>query len=86
MESIKLILQAIKDRNLPLPVAVLIAAAAGYIIFPVDLIPDAAFPIGSVDDLLVFFVMIGICGRILTNKKLTDQNHAKSNDDDVVDL
>ncbi len=86
MESVKLILQAIRERNLPLPIALMLAAAAGYVIFPVDLIPDAAFPIGLADDLLIFGVMIGVGGRILTDKKLTNQNRAKSNDDDVVDL
>ncbi len=86
MKSVKLIIQAIKERNLPLPVAVMLAAAAGYVVFPIDIIPDAAFPVGVVDDLLILGVMIGVGGRILTDKKLTDQNRAKSDAEDVVDL
>lgn len=86
MESIKLILQAIKERNLPVPVALLLAAAAGYIIFPADLIPDFAFPASAIDDILIAALMIGMGGRILTNKKLTNQNRAKSDDDEVIDI
>lgn len=80
---------AIKDKNLPTSVKVLIGVGIGYILSPLDLIPDLGLPLGVVDDTVLAAILIAIGGKMILDKRnKTDgssQNHS-SNDDDVIDI
>jgi uncharacterized membrane protein YkvA (DUF1232 family) len=47
-----------RDRRVPLWTKLIPPAALGYILFPIDLIPDAALGLGQLDDIAV--LLIGI--------------------------
>lgn len=50
---IKLLARLMKDRRVPLRRRALVAATAGYVLSPIDLVPDVIPVLGQVDDLLL---------------------------------
>jgi uncharacterized membrane protein YkvA (DUF1232 family) len=52
-------------RKMPLKAAVAVAAAAAYLVSPLDLIPDALLPSGWADDLLPVALTFGLVKREL---------------------
>lgn len=50
---VKLMFRLLKDKRIPLSRRLAMGAVGGYIISPIDLIPDFIPVLGSVDDLLV---------------------------------
>ena len=77
----QLILQAIKDNTLPTSIKLLFIIAGIYFICPVDLLSGS-----PIDDLAVILGAFFIGGSILSNKNVTNQNSAKSDDDEVIDI
>ena len=77
----QLILQAIKDNTLPTSIKILFIIAGIYFICPVDLLSGS-----PIDDLAVILGAFFIGGSILSNKNVTNQNSAKSDDDEVIDI
>lgn len=55
---IKLIWRCMTDRRVPIRAKVVAAAAAGYFVSPVDLVPDFIPVVGQLDDLLMLFLGI----------------------------
>ena len=77
----QLILQAIKDNTLPTSIKILFIIAGIYFICPVDLLSGS-----PIDDIVVILGAFFLGGRILSNKNVTNQNRAKSDDDEVIDI
>ena len=77
----QLILQAIKDNTLPTSIKLLFIIAGIYFICPVDLLSGS-----PIDDIAVILGAFFIGGSILSNKNVTNQNSAKSDDDEVIDI
>ena len=46
------------DRRVPLWTKLIPPAALGYVLFPVDIIPDVALGLGQLDDIAVFLIGI----------------------------
>ncbi len=59
----------LRDPDLP-PIPRVLAAAAGYLALPIDLIPDFVPIIGHADDFLVVTLMLVILNRTLTRNEL----------------
>ena len=77
----QLILQAIKDNTLPTSIKILFIIAGIYFICPVDLLSGS-----PIDDIAVILGAFLLGGSILSNKNVTNQNSAKSDDDEVIDI
>ena len=77
----QLILQAIKDNTLPTSIKILFIIAGIYFICPVDLLSGS-----PIDDIVVILGAFFLGGSILSNKNVTNQNRAKSDDDEVIDI
>ncbi len=85
-EYVTLLLQSIKNKNLPTSVKIILGLMIAYIILPADFIPDIGFPIGVVDDTIVAAILIGAGGKIIYNKIKAEQSGQDPNDDNVIDL
>lgn len=85
-EYVTLLLQSIKNKNLPTSVKIILGLMIAYIILPADFIPDIGFPIGAVDDTIVAAILIGAGGKIIYNKIKAEQSGQDPNDDNVIDL
>ena len=77
----QIILQAIKDNTLPTSIKILFIIAGIYFICPVDLLSGS-----PIDDIAVILGAFLLGGSILSNKNVTNQNSAKSDDDEVIDI
>lgn len=70
-EKLRLLSMVLRDyldgsyRKMPLKAAVAVAAAAAYLVSPLDLIPDALLPSGWADDLLPVALTFGLVKREL---------------------
>jgi uncharacterized membrane protein YkvA (DUF1232 family) len=60
----------LRDRSLPLVPRLIVSAAAGYLVLPIDLIPDFLPVIGHADDFLVVTLLIGIITRVVPPEEL----------------
>lgn len=60
----------VKDSSAPLLPRLLVAAAAGYLALPIDLIPDFLPVIGHADDFLVVTLLIAIITRAVPPEEL----------------
>lgn len=60
----------LRDGSLPVVPRVLVAAAAGYLALPIDLIPDFIPIIGHADDFLVVTLLISIITRTVSPEQL----------------
>lgn len=58
--------------SIPAVPRVLVAAAAGYLALPIDLIPDFIPIIGHADDFLVVTLLLAVMTRVLTPDELRD--------------
>ena len=67
LEFAKIVL---KDGDLPIIPRLLVAAAAGYLALPIDIIPDFIPIIGHADDFLVVTLLISVITRTITPEQL----------------
>lgn len=49
-----------RDSRTPLPLKAMLAAALAYVVFPIDLVPDAIPIIGQADDLTVLLLVLDL--------------------------
>ena len=56
-----------QSRSVPVKVKAGIAAALGYFILPIDIIPDIAFVVGFTDDLAVLMFALSQVSRYITD-------------------
>ena len=55
---VKLLSRLLRDRRVPIRRKVFIAAVAGYVVSPIDLIPDFVIGIGKLDDIVLVSLAI----------------------------
>lgn len=55
---VKLIARLLKDPRVPIRRKIFLAAVAGYVVSPVDLIPDFVVGLGKIDDIVLVSVAI----------------------------
>lgn len=82
---------AIKNKNLPTSVKVLIGVGLAYIISPVDFLPDVGLPLGLVDDTVLAAIFIALGGKMILDKRNKSNGNSSSqsahhDDDNVIDL
>ena len=78
---------AIKDKNLPNSVKVLLGLGIGYVLSPIDLIPDIGFPVGVVDDTVLAAILIAVGGKIIFDKRNhSNKSSYPDSSDDVIDI
>ena len=85
-EYASVLFQALKNKNLPTSVKILLGLGVAYIIIPTDFIPDLGFPVGILDDTVVAAILIGIGGRIIYNKVKDEKSGQNAKDDNVIDI
>ena len=85
-EYVTMLFQAIKGKNLPTSVKVILGLMIAYIVIPTDFIPDMGFPVGILDDTIIAAILIGIGGRIIYNKAKAELSGEKEKDENVIDL
>lgn len=86
-EYIGTLFKAIRGKNLPTSVKVLLGLGIAYIVSPVDIIPDLGLPIGLVDDTILAAILMGVGGKIIHNRIQNEKNNGDPNvDDHVVDI
>ncbi len=86
MERLRRLLAVMADPRMPKIPRLAVLAAVAYVIWPVDLIPDFAFPvIGYLDDLVVLWMSLRWLLKPLSSE--ADQGTpAEQRVDDVVDI
>jgi uncharacterized membrane protein YkvA (DUF1232 family) len=89
---VKLILRLIRDRRVSPWLKIIPVAGLVYLISPLDLIPDIAFPvIGELDDAAVLwltnYLFIELCPPEIVNEhvKALGANVRRDEEDDVID-
>ena len=65
-----MLFDAMKNNNLPTGVKWLMGLGLGYVLSPIDIIPDIAVPgLGYADDLVIAALLIGVAGKIVYNHR-----------------
>ena len=85
-EYVTLLLQSIKNKNLPTSVKIILGVMIAYIILPADFIPDMGFPLGIADDTVIAAILLGVGGKIIYNKVKAEQSGQDPKDDNVIDI
>mgnify|MGYP000542415086 CR=1 FL=1 len=63
---------ALKDRRTPLLAKLLAAVTAGYMLSPIDLIPDFIPVFGMLDDLIIIPILIKLTIKLIPNSLLEE--------------
>lgn len=76
-EGLIVLFYALKDKRTPFYAKFITIAAMAYLVFPIDLIPDALLPIGFLDDLAIVPAFFYFVYKILPEDVITEaQNKA----------
>jgi uncharacterized membrane protein YkvA (DUF1232 family) len=70
--EIQVLMIAYKDRRTPLIAKILIGITVGYLLSPIDLIPDFIPVLGLLDDLILVPVLITISIKLIPTSVLED--------------
>jgi len=62
----------LRDRQTPLPARLTLFLLVGYLLLPVDLIPDFIPVLGQLDDLLVLALVVGLLLAMLPRDRLEE--------------
>src|SRR3954464_4272720 len=63
---------AYKDRRTPFIAKILIAITAGYLLSPIDLIPDFIPVLGLLDDLIIVPILVSLSIKLIPQNVLND--------------
>lgn len=63
---------ALRDRRVPWHTKIIILIPLGYILSPIDLIPDAIIFVGQLDDLLVIRISYVVLKKLIPEEVLED--------------
>lgn len=67
---------AYKDKRTPLSAKILIGITVGYLLSPIDLIPDFIPVLGLLDDLIIVPLLISISIKLIPESVLNDAREA----------
>lgn len=70
---------AYKDKRTPLTAKILIAITVGYLLSPIDLIPDFIPVLGLLDDLVIVPLLITISLKLIPTEVLADARQKLKN-------
>lgn len=70
---------AYKDKRTPLAAKMLIALTVGYLLSPIDLIPDFIPVLGLLDDLIIVPLLISISLKLIPSQILSDAKETAAN-------
>ena len=71
-QEVEVLLIAYKDKRTPIAAKLLIAITAGYLLSPIDLIPDFIPVLGLLDDLIIVPLLITFSLKIIPTAVLND--------------
>ena len=88
LRDLRLAWRLFRDKRVPILAKAIPVLAAGYVVWPFDLLADAALGLGQLDDVAVLLLgvklFIGVCSATLVaeheNRPIT-----RDGDDDVID-
>ncbi|TKK65546.1 DUF1232 domain-containing protein [Ilyomonas limi] len=63
---------AYKDKRTPVTAKILIAVTVGYLLSPIDLVPDFIPVLGLLDDLIIVPILIAVSLKMIPTTVLTD--------------
>ena len=75
-QEIKLYQSLLKDNRTPVWTKWLLAAAVGYLLSPIDLIPDWIPIIGHIDDLIIVPLLIMIALKGIPNELIEEYRNS----------
>jgi uncharacterized membrane protein YkvA (DUF1232 family) len=75
-EQWRLATRVARDRRVPLVARVLPVALVGYLLLPIDLIPDFIPVIGQLDDLLILVLTAWLIARLVPAEVITEHRLA----------
>jgi uncharacterized membrane protein YkvA (DUF1232 family) len=70
--EVQVLMLAYKDRRTPLIAKILIGITIGYLLSPIDLIPDFIPALGLLDDLLIVPALIALSIKLIPETVLND--------------
>ncbi len=71
-DEIKVLVIAYRDKRTPLAAKILVGITVGYLLSPIDLIPDFIPVLGLLDDLLIVPLLIRLSLRLIPSQVLID--------------
>ncbi len=77
--EVQVLIIAYKDKRTPLTAKILIAITAGYLLSPIDLIPDFIPVLGLLDDLIIVPFLIRLSIKLIPEKVLNDAREEVAN-------
>ena len=81
-QYVSALLEAMKNHNLPGPVKAILGLGLGYIISPIDILPDFMSFAGIIDDTVLAALLIGIGGKMVLdrhNKQTGNTSYTQNN-------
>ena len=78
-KQIKVFIGVVRDPRTPLPGKLLLGSAVGYLMLPIDIIPDFIPFIGFLDDVVIVPLLFYIAFRAIP-KELIDEYRTKNTD------
>ncbi|MGN6541477.1 MAG: YkvA family protein [Ginsengibacter sp.] len=77
--EIQVLMIAYKDHRTPLRAKILIGITVGYLLSPIDLIPDFIPVIGLLDDLIIIPILISVSIKLIPATVLNDAREKAKN-------
>jgi uncharacterized membrane protein YkvA (DUF1232 family) len=77
--EVQVLMIAYKDKRTPLSAKILIAITAGYLLSPIDLIPDFIPVLGLLDDLIIVPFLITLSIKLIPKAVLSDARESVKN-------
>lgn len=77
--EVQVLMIAYKDKRTPLSAKILIAITAGYLLSPIDLIPDFIPVLGLLDDLIIVPFLIALSIKLIPKSVINDARERVKN-------
>ncbi len=82
--EVQVLMIAYTDRRTPLIAKLLVTITVGYLLSPIDLIPDFIPVLGLLDDLIIVPILISISLKLIPAVIITDAREKVKNDPRVL--
>jgi len=77
--EVQILMIAYKDKRTPLTAKILIGITAGYLLSPIDLIPDFIPVLGLLDDLIIVPFLISLSIKLISQSVLNEAREKVTN-------